>query len=143
MIRVSATQGDATPRIQAAIEKARQYRGKPVVIRLEQGNYHLFQDNVVRNRFYYISNTASEEENPDPTKHIGLWIRGIRNLTIEGDGARLVTHGEMTSFVIDSSENIILRNFTLTAADPSVPEMTVVDAGENYLTARIHPDSAL
>ena len=43
VIRVSATQGDATPRIQAAIEKARQYRGKPVVIRLEQGNYHLFR----------------------------------------------------------------------------------------------------
>ena len=140
VIRVSATQGDATPRIQAAIEKARQYRGKPVVIRLEQGNYHLFRTSCSK-QVYYISNTASEEENPDPTKHIGLWIRGIRNLTIEGDGARLVTHGEMTSFVIDSSENIILRNFTLTAADPSVPEMTVVDAGENYLTARIHPDS--
>ena len=50
VIRVSATQGDATPRIQAAIEKARQYRGKPVVIRLEQGNYHLFRTSF-RNRF--------------------------------------------------------------------------------------------
>ena len=64
VIRVSATQGDATPRIQAAIEKARQYRGKPVVIRLEQGNYHLFRTSCSK-QVYYISNTASEEENPD------------------------------------------------------------------------------
>lgn len=47
----------------------------------------------------------------------------------------------MTSFVIDSSENIILRNFTLTAPILLYRKMTVVDAGENYLTARIHPDS--
>lgn len=140
VIRVNAAQGDATSRLQEAIDKAREYKGKSVVICLEQGDYHIFRENSTR-KIYYVSNTASEKENPDPTKHIGLYIKGIRNLTIEGKGARLITHGEITAFVVDSCENIVLRNFTLTAADPSVPEMTVTDTGENYLTACIHSDS--
>ncbi len=139
-ICVPPVSGDATGALRAAIDRARLFKGKPVLIRLEQGDYHLYRESgsaVV----YYVSNTASEEENPDPTKHIGLWLKDLKNVTIDGGGARLVTHGEMTTFVVDGCENIVLRNFSLTAADPSVPEMTVLDVGDNYLTARVHPDS--
>ena len=140
IIKVKAAGGDATPRIQAAIQKAAALKGKPVMIQLEQGDYHLYRTSSFQ-KVYFISNTASKEENPDTTKHIGLQIENIRNLVIDGGGARLITHGEMTGFVIDGCENIVLRNFTLTAADPTVPEMTVLDIGDNYLTAKIHPDS--
>lgn len=34
--------------------------------------------------------TTSEEENPDPTKHIGLYLKDLENITIDGKGARLV-----------------------------------------------------
>ena len=139
-ICVPSVSGDVTGTLQAAIDRARLFKGKPVLIQLEQGDYHLYRESgsaVV----YYVSNTASETENPDPTKHIGLWLKDLKNVTIDGGGARLITHGEMTTFVVDGCENIVLRNFSLTAADPSVPEMTVIDAGDNYLTARIHPDS--
>lgn len=63
------------------------------------------------------------------------------NVTIDGKGAHLVTHGEMTSFVIDQCENITFRNFTVTAADPTVPELTVTEVGEHHMTVRIHPQS--
>ena len=65
----------------------------------------------------------------------------MKNVTIDGNGARLITHGEMTTFVLDSCENIVMRNFTLTSADPSVPEMTVIETGKDYITSRVHPSS--
>ena len=139
-ITVPVEAGDMTQHFQAALDEAHMYAGEPVVIQLQKGDYHLSRSTSTK-RIYYISNTTSEQENPDQTKHIGLWLKGLKEVTIDGGGARLVTHGEMTTFVIDSCERITLRNFTVTAADPTVPEMTVEEVGNNYMNVRIHPQS--
>ena len=139
-IIISVEAGDMTQQLQAALDEAHTYAGEPVVIQLQKGDYHLSRSTSTK-RIYYISNTTSEQENPDQTKHIGLWLKGLKEVTINGGGARLVTHGEMTTFVIDSCERITLRNFTVTAADPTVPEMTVEEVGNNYMNVRIHPQS--
>lgn len=138
IIHVPSIQGDATPVLQAAIQEARSYRGRSIIIKLENADYHLYRTSSTP-CLYHVSNTTSEQENPDATKHIGLWMKGLRNLTIDGCGARLVTHGEMTAFVMDSCSNICLRNFVLASADPTVPEMTVTETGEHHMVARIHP----
>lgn len=49
-IYVKAQSGDATPRLQTAIEQARRLKGKKVVIQLEQGDYHCIVK-VVPNKF--------------------------------------------------------------------------------------------
>lgn len=140
IIKVIPEKGDMTTKLQAAVEKARSYNGKAVVIELQNADYNIHRESSSQ-ILYHISNTASEKENPDQTKHIGLWLKGLKNVTIDGKGAHLVTHGEMTSFVIDQCENITLRNFTVTAADPTVPELTVTEVGERHMTVRIHPRS--
>lgn len=140
VIKVNPENGDMTKKIQAAIEKARSYNGKAVVIELQNADYNIHRESSSQ-ILYHISNTASEKENPNQTKHIGLWLKGLKNVTIDGKGAHLVTHGEMTGFVIDQCENITLRNFTVTAADPTVPELTVTEVGERHMTVRIHPRS--
>ena len=113
---------DATASLNEAIARAAGQNGAPTEIRLAPGDYNISREHSVP-VVYHISNTASEQENPDPTKHVGLLMRGLSNVTFDGRGARLVTHGEMTTFVVDSCENITLKNFTLTAADPSVVEI--------------------
>lgn len=140
VIRVAPENGDMTKKLQTAIEQARNYNGKAVVIKLQNADYNLHRESSSQ-IVYHISNTASEKENPDQTKHIGLWLKGLKNVTIDGQGARFVTHGEMTSFVIDQCENITLRNFMVTASDPTVPELTVTEVGSNFMTVRIHPQS--
>ena len=40
---------------------------------------------------------TSEQENPNQTKHIGLWLKNLQNLTIDGKGARIITHGEIAT----------------------------------------------
>ena len=140
VIRVLPEGGDMTVKIQKAIEKARSYNGKRVLIELQNANYHIYR-NSSSQKLYHISNTTSEKENPDQTKHIGLWLKGLKNVTIDGKGAHIITHGEMTSFDIDQCENIKFRNFTITAADPTVPEMTVAEVGDRHMTVQIHPQS--
>lgn len=140
VIDVPVCEGDATRTLQEAIDRAASYGGEPVTIRLEPGNYHISRKETSRH-LYHISNTASAEENPDQTKHIGLWMRGLKNVTFDGNGAWLITHGEMTSLVIDSCSDIRLENFTLTAADPSVPEMKIVAVDAESVTVAVTPPS--
>lgn len=131
---------DDTERIREAIAKAAEYKGEPVTIRLEQSDYHLSREKGSP-CLYHVSNTTSEEENASSVKHIGLWLKNLRNVTIDGGGAHLITHGEMTTFVVDSCENIMLCNFTVKAHDPSLPEITVSEVGEDYIVACPAPDT--
>ena len=118
VLDVPVPDGDATPVLRRAIEQASSYKGRAVLIRLQQGDYHIYRTSSSP-YLYYISNTASAEENPDSTKHIGIWLKDMKNITVDGGGARFVTHGEMTPFVIDGCENVTMKNFSLVAADPS------------------------
>lgn len=140
VIDVPVCDGDATRTLQAAIDKAASYGGEPVTIRLEPGNYHISRKEASRH-IYHISNTASAQENPDQTKHIGLWMRQLKNVSFDGNGAWLITHGEMTSFVIDGCSDIRLENLTLAAADPSVPEMKIMAIDAESVTAAVTPPS--
>lgn len=140
VIHVAADAEDMTPKLQAAIEEARAHGGKAVTIELQNADYHVYRT-TSSHQLYYISNTTSENENPDQTKHIGLWMKDLKNLTIDGRGARIITHGEMTSYVIDHCENITLKNLTIDAADPTVPELTVEEVGDHHMNVRIHPRS--
>lgn len=136
IIEVSPCEGDATRLLQDAIDRAAGCDGKPVTIKLKPGDYNISRTESSRHK-YHISNTASAGENPDQTKHIGLWFRGLRNVTFDGDGAWIVTHGEMTPLVIDSCCDITLKNFTLTAADPSVPEIRILDVTDRRVTFEV------
>ena len=140
IIKVNVEPGDMTGKLQEAIDRVAGYRGEPVVIELQNTDYHISRKQASRH-LYYASNTTSETENPNPVKSIGLWLKKMKNVTIDGKGARLVTHGEMTTFVIDSCQNMVFRNFTVTSADPSVPEMKVLEVGDNWMTVRIHHQS--
>ena len=71
ILKVATSDGDATPILRQAIEAAATYKGCPVLIQLQQGDYHIYRTSSSP-YLYYISNTASAEENPDPTKHIGI-----------------------------------------------------------------------
>lgn len=129
---------DATKVLQAAIDKAASYGGRPTVIRLAAAQYDISRTAATA-RLLHVSNTTGVSENPDPTKHIGLDFRHLKNVTFDGNGALLLTHGEMTTFVIDSCQNVTLQNFRLDADDPSLAEATVeqiVGNGAILRTAR-------
>lgn len=139
-IPAPATGADATHLLQEAIDKAAGNSGKPTVIRLATAQYNISRAEATA-RLFHVSNTTTVQENPDPTKHIGLHFKGLKNVTFDGNGAKLLTHGEMTSFLIDDCENVKLCNFTLDADDPSLAEATVVEVGDGYAVLRTARDT--
>lgn len=130
---------DATAAVREALEAASKIDG-PVTINFEKGDYHFYRENANKIS-YYISNTASESQNADVTKYIGILMKEMDNVTIEGNGSLLLFHGKMTSLVIDQSENITLQNLHIDYERPTTSEMEVKEVGDNYLTAKIHEDS--
>ncbi|MFC5653441.1 right-handed parallel beta-helix repeat-containing protein [Paenibacillus solisilvae] len=113
---------------------------RPALIECAAGRYDFYTDEAVRAP-YYITNTASETENPDITRTIGLLFRGLCNVTLDGKGALFVFHGKQTMFVIDACEQIEIRNLHVDYHCPTVVEMTVVESGSHHLDVRVHPDS--
>lgn len=140
IIDVQPVSGDATAVLRKAIDEAGTCKTGHVTIRLAPSVYHISRAEATPVK-YHISNTASAAENPDHTKHIGFLFRGMKDVTLDGNGALIVTHGEMTSLVLDSCENIVLQNFTLTAADPSVPEFIISGVDSCSFTASVLPPS--
>lgn len=133
---VPAVEGDATEVLQQVIDAA-VAGGAGSEVRLAPGaTYHVYRTSATP-KLRYISNTTSERENPDNTKYIALYMQGAEGLTLNGNGARIVTHGELTTFALEQCSDVTLKNFTLDAADPSVPEFTIVEAEPRHVRVKV------
>ena len=130
---------DAGPAVQKAMAAAKEIDG-PVTLNFPNGQYDFFPEGAVKLP-YYISNTASETQNADVTKTIGVLIKEMKDVTIEGNDSLLLFHGEMTSVVIDESKNIELQNISIDYSRPTTSEMEILETGNDYLVAKIHEDS--
>jgi hypothetical protein len=130
---------DTAPAMQRAIEAALQM-DSTVILECLPGRYDFYEAYATRLP-YYITNTASETENPDVTKTIGICLKGMKNFSIEGNGSLFIFHGKQTMFVLDDCDHIEIRNLHTDFAHPTVVEMTVEDSGRDYLDVRVHSDS--
>jgi hypothetical protein len=130
---------DSTNAIQAAIDAASAANG-PTVVEFPPGQYDLYPTNAVKS-VYYVSNTASEEEHPDPTKTIGLRLKGSRRIHIEGNGSRLLFHGKMSPIVMDGCIQAEIRNLTIDFARPTISEMRITATSASHWDVEVHPDS--
>lgn len=130
--------GDCTAALAAAVEACRE-SGAGVLL-LDSGRYDIWSEHAAR-REYFISNTSSEEECPSKVKTIGLLLKDIDGLTIDGQGAVIVLHGKMTMVVIDNCSGVTLRNMSFDFERPGGSELTYIAADSTGVVARFHPDS--
>lgn len=129
---------DATAGVQKAIEATR-VQAKSV-LNFPKGRYDFWPDSATETH-YYISNSSSEAEFPVKKQRVGLYLKDLKNVTIEGNGSVFVFHGKMISWVIDGSENIRLQNLSVNYERPGMSEMTLEEITPTSVTANIHPDS--
>ncbi|MFZ4860935.1 right-handed parallel beta-helix repeat-containing protein [Sphingobacterium sp. Mn56C] len=135
---IPVQQGSSNAAFQQALAKGS--NKQPLVINLEKGKYYFSRDESVK-KVYHVSNTTSEEEDTDPTKHIALHLSNLKNVTINGNGATLVMLGEMTSFVVNESSNITFKNVNFDYETPTQPEITVVEVEPQAIVVKVHPRS--
>ena len=95
---------DITLCVQEALHALKNNPGS--TLKLGGGEYH-FYNKFAFEKDYYISN------NTYGTKKIIFPLIDMKDITIDGEGADLMFHGDVIPFVIDNSENVILKNFKI------------------------------
>lgn len=99
-------------------------------LRFQPGEYHFYPE-FAYEQYYYISN------NRHGLKRVAFPIIGKKNITIDGGGARFIFHGEIIPFVIESSEEITLKNFSIDWKRPFYSQGTVTAADQAGVTLEI------
>ncbi len=124
--------------VTAGVEKAitairKESEGSDVVIRFKPGTYHFYPEGAAE-REYYISN--HDQDNP---KKVGIALEDFKNLTIEGNGAEFIFHGIMLPVSVLRSENVVLKDFSIDFANPTIAQVKIEKNDDTGITFRPAP----
>lgn len=72
----------------------------------EKGTYHF-------NRGNYFSGWFSKFPCLIGTLNIAFYLKGKKNVVIDGGGSEFIFHGRVTPFLLEGCENIEIRNLTV------------------------------
>ncbi|GAB6008744.1 right-handed parallel beta-helix repeat-containing protein [Dysgonomonas reticulitermitis] len=92
--------------------------GEENVLVFPKGSYHFFIDS-------------------DAKQEIGIVIKNLNNLTIEGDGSEFIFHGYMSIAKIHESENIKLQNFSVDWERPFISQGQIIALNNNCIDIKI------
>lgn len=114
---------DATPTIRQYLENS----NENTRFLLPTGTYHLYPDKAIE-KYCIISN------HDHGIVRIGFDLSGAKNITIDGQGSKLIFHGDIIPFNLEDATNIVLRNFSIDWARPFHSQGTVVAVDETKKT---------
>lgn len=123
---------DATAAVHAALASAR--HDEPVTLEFPPGRYDFHAENAVLHR-WFISNHDDGE-----AKRVSIPLCGFRDLTIEGEGAELVFHGQLLPLAISDCERITVRGLSIDFARPHHSQAEVLASSEVSVTLGIGPE---
>lgn len=96
--------------------------------------YHVYQDDSFTVDGYYCSNTAKKEENPTGLRYSAIYLKDMKDIVIDGNGAKILIHGKMTPILLDKCENVAIKNLVIDYACPTMSEFTVLSGyGSKYV----------
>lgn len=99
----------------------------------EQGEYY-FSPHEEMKVDYRLSNSDVL-----PLRTLGLWMQGMENCVLTGNGARLLFAGQMQPVTVDGCRNIRMEDFVIDWEKPLVAEGVVVNFGEDFADLFIDP----
>ncbi|MBQ8765886.1 MAG: right-handed parallel beta-helix repeat-containing protein [Clostridia bacterium] len=117
---------------------------KEKTIVFQKGTY-LIDATKLQKQMLYITNTAGDKEfSNDETPHLNrapLWLDSLKNVTVEGSGAKFIIHGKSTNVVISNCENIKIQNLTIDTNNPEMHELKVIGKGAFFVDYKIDEQS--
>ena len=87
--------------------------------------YSFWQGDCALRKGYYFSNMASRDENPYGEHRAALYLKGKKDITIDGNGATILLHGVVTPFLFDGCQGVTVKNLTIDYARPTMSEFFV------------------
>ena len=128
---------DASPAVKEAIEEAAKVDG-PVTLEFEEGKqYEIYPETAYHEMNYYISNAATKAENPNGERWSAMFMKGMEDVTVEGNEALLNIHGVMTPLLLDECKNIKFQNLHIDWARPTMSELDVIEVGDTYAKMKV------
>lgn len=116
-------------------ELIRSLEGKAnVTLYFPEGRYEFFPENAVE-KFRAVTN------HDNSLKRMAFPLFNFKGLTLDGGGSTFVFHGRMSPVVIEGSEEITLKNFSIDWDTPFHHELKVIDSDQetNTFVAEISP----
>lgn len=121
--------GDLTPALARALEHARSVPGPKRVV-VPPGVYHVHPDHAPVREFYVSNTVGSREEHRD--KRIAILLEDLCDVTIDGEGATLVMHGQQTLFAMIRTRRASIRGFAVDWVTPRAIDLTVIHSGPDH-----------
>lgn len=102
--------------------------------------YHVCEDDSFVLDGYFCSNTAKKDENPTGKRFTAIFIKGKKDIVIDGNGAKILVHGKMTPILLDRCENITIKNLEIDYARPTMSEFSVISEENDEYVIRINTE---
>ena len=131
---VPDTKENLSGKMQEALEVIKAAsEGKDVTLLFEKGRYDFYSEGAALKE-YYVSN----HDQPNP-KAIGLALENWENLTLDGAGADFIFHGRMLPLSLISSDNTVLKNFSIDFETPHIAQVEIVKSDDEGTVFRTEP----
>ena len=101
VVEVGTVEGNATPAVRAAVERLRDGD----TLRFAKGEYHFFEEGA---KEHFLASVGSSTG----MKKVVMHLEGKRNVTVDGNGASFVFHGDSFPFVVERCNGVKIGNFT-------------------------------
>ena len=113
-------------------------------ITLQKGVYYFSSENASSRRLF-ITNTIGEyqyKNSEEKNIHkVALYLENLKDLQIDAQGSTFILNGRLTNMVIDSCENITIKNLKIKTHKPDVHKLTVLTASSFYATFKLDNES--
>lgn len=130
---------DAGPVLRRLLSKARALadaQNCAVTIELEPGEYHLHREGSLPVSIY-TSNHDQQEIHP-----VGLPLIDLHDITLDGKGSRIITHGLMMPALVMDCKRVTLKGLRFDQSTPFYSEGRIVDISDKGTTLEMTPESS-
>ena len=129
--------------LSALFKKLAETEAEKTVV-FEAGDYFVDAENC-DTEMLYITNTAGDNEyKSGETPHrakVLFNLKNIKNLKLEGSGARFVINGKVTNAAIQGCENIEISNIEIDYDNPDLHELKVINIGRHFVDFEVDEKS--
>lgn len=110
----------------------------------EAGDYYIDAEELEYETLYITNTVGDREFGKGETPHrvrTALNLKGIKDLKIEGSGAKFIIRGTATNMAVRGCENIEISDIEIDVENPDMHEMKVLDRGKHHVDFEIDKNS--
>lgn len=90
----------------------------------------------------YVANSSPHTKDVQ-TRHFAIVMKDLKNVTVDGNGSRILLTDKGSFAYIENCENVTIKNFTFDIDTPCCPEFTVIKTGLTSATVRFAPNTKI